>query len=100
MVATPMVLTPAQASLLSFLLITVLGILIHKVYTSKLARRSLQARQAILKNLGIPTTSNPKFIGFFHPYWYLFSIQGLGRSIDETYVVMQAVVGNVCSGLL
>jgi hypothetical protein len=95
-----MVLTRAQTSLLSFLLTTVLGILIHRVYTSNLARRSLQARQAILKNLGIPTTSNPKFIGFFHPYWCVLSIQGLGRSIDETYVVMQAVGANVYSGLL
>jgi hypothetical protein len=94
-------LTPTQTfSLLSFLLPAVFGILIHKVYTSTLARRSLQARQAILTNLGIPTTLNPKFIGFFHPYWCVLSIQGLGRSIDETYVVMQAVVENVYSGLL
>ncbi|KAG1727063.1 glycosyltransferase family 4 protein [Suillus paluster] len=54
--------------LLCILLTTLLGILIYIDYTNKLARRSAQARHTILKNLGIPITSNPKFIGFFHPY--------------------------------
>ncbi|KAG0696090.1 mannosyltransferase [Suillus ampliporus] len=54
--------------LLCIILTGILGILIYITYTNKLARRSAQARQAILKSLGISTTSNPKFIGFFHPY--------------------------------
>jgi alpha-1,2-mannosyltransferase len=51
-----------------------------------LARRLLRARQAILKNLGIPTTSNPQI----HYLLPSVSIQGLGCSIDETYVCSSA----------
>jgi hypothetical protein len=58
--------------LLCLLLTGLVGIITFTAYTNKLARRSAQARYAIIKNLGIPTTSNPQFIGFFHPYWYVF----------------------------
>ncbi|KAG2337923.1 mannosyltransferase [Suillus weaverae] len=55
-------------SLLCLLLTGLFAIIIFTAYTNKLARRSAQTRHAIIKNLGIPTTSNPRFIGFFHPY--------------------------------
>ncbi|KAG2120714.1 glycosyltransferase family 4 protein [Suillus discolor] len=55
-------------TLLCLLLTGLLGIIIFTAYTNKLARHSAQARHAIIKNLGISTTSNPQFIGFFHPY--------------------------------
>ena len=58
-------------TLLGFLSTGFFGILIHTLYTSTLAKRSTKARQAILKDLGIHTTSNIEFIGFFHPYWYV-----------------------------
>lgn len=65
--------TVAWAIPLLFFLTSFLGILVHNVYTNKLARRSTKARQAILENLGIPTILSPKFVGFFHPYWYVCS---------------------------
>ncbi|KAG2125816.1 glycosyltransferase family 4 protein [Suillus clintonianus] len=55
-------------ALLCILLSGLLGVIIFTAYTKALARRSAEARQAIIKNLGLPATSNPKFIGFFHPY--------------------------------
>ncbi|KAG1796896.1 glycosyltransferase family 4 protein [Suillus variegatus] len=55
-------------ALLCLLLTGLLGIIIFTAYTNKLARHSARARHAIIKNLGISTTSNPQFIGFFHPY--------------------------------
>ncbi|KAG2069040.1 mannosyltransferase [Suillus decipiens] len=54
--------------LLCLLLTGLLGIIVFTAYTNELAKRSAQARHAIIKNLGIPITSNPQFIGFFHPY--------------------------------
>ncbi|KIK36874.1 glycosyltransferase family 4 protein [Suillus luteus UH-Slu-Lm8-n1] len=55
-------------ALLCLLLTGVVGIVVFTAYTNKLARRSAQARHAIIENLGISTTSNPQFIGYFHPY--------------------------------
>lgn len=69
-IPTIMTATSWAIPLFSFLLTGFFGILSYVIYTNKLARRSVQARHAILKNLGIPTASNPKFIAFFHPYWY------------------------------
>ncbi|KAG2114171.1 uncharacterized protein F5147DRAFT_18090 [Suillus discolor] len=54
-------------ALLYLLLKSLLGFIIFTAYTNKLSRRSPQARHAIIKNLGISTTSNPQFIGFFLP---------------------------------
>jgi alpha-1,2-mannosyltransferase len=58
-------------ALLCLLLTGVVGIIVFTAYTNKLARRSVQARHAIIENLGFSTTSNPQFIGYFHPYWYI-----------------------------
>ncbi|KAG1761770.1 hypothetical protein EDD22DRAFT_1031025 [Suillus occidentalis] len=55
-------------ALLCLLLTGVAVIIVYPAYTNKLARRSVQARHAIIENLGISTTSNPQFIGYFHPY--------------------------------
>ncbi|KAG1810830.1 mannosyltransferase [Suillus subaureus] len=58
----------STTALLCLLLTGLFGIIVFTAYTNKLARHSARARHAIIKNLGIPTISNPQFIGFFHPY--------------------------------
>jgi alpha-1,2-mannosyltransferase len=46
-------------------------ILSYTAYTGVLWSRSLRAREAILKELGVRVTktTNYKFVGLFHPYW-------------------------------
>jgi hypothetical protein len=86
-------------ALLCLLLTGVAVIIVYPAYTNKLARRSVQARHAIIENLGISTTSNPQFIGYFHPYWFVSPTKDWGFLTYEICVAMQVGEVNVSSGL-
>jgi hypothetical protein len=86
-------------ALLCLLLTGVIGIIVFTAYTNKLARRSAQARHAIIENLGISATSKPQFIGYFHPYWYVYPTTDWDALTHEICLAMQVGEVNVSFGL-
>lgn len=78
--------------------IGIIGLILY-YHTNNVRQDNVHRRRQIIKQLGV-STRRPKFIGFFHPYWYAtFLVDEYAEMSLSGIPVMQVVVEKGFYGL-